>query len=65
MYFSSHKLAIEIDEKGYTDRNEKKKENEREEKIKEKIGCEFVKINLDKKLLGWVCWTWWNIKSHQ
>ena len=52
MYFSSHKLAIEIDEKGYTDRNEKKKENEREEKIKEKIGCEFVRINLDKKLLG-------------
>ena len=30
----------------------KKKENEREEKIKEKIGCEFVRINLDKKLLG-------------
>ena len=42
----------------------KKKENKREEKIKEKIGWEFVRINLDKKLLWWVCWTWWNIKSH-
>ena len=32
--FPEHKLAIEIDEKGHTDRDEKKKKNEREEKRK-------------------------------
>ena len=31
--FSDHKLAIEVDEKGHTDRDEKN-ENEREEKMK-------------------------------
>ena len=29
LYFPNHKLAIEVDEKGYTDRDERK-ENERE-----------------------------------
>ena len=33
LYFPKHNLAIEIDEKQHTDRDEKK-ENEREEKIK-------------------------------
>ena len=33
LYFSEHKLAIEVDEKGDTDRDEKN-ENEREEKVK-------------------------------
>ena len=32
LYFSKHKLAIEVDEKGDTNRDEKKG-NEREEKI--------------------------------
>ena len=32
LHFSEHKLAIEVDEKGHTDRDEKKG-NEREEKI--------------------------------
>ena len=51
LYFSEHKLAIEVDKKGHTDRNEKKKkkkkENEREEKIKKELGCKFIRINLD------------------
>ena len=47
MYFSEHKLAIEVDEKGRTDRDEKKKENEREEKIKKELGCKFIRINPD------------------
>ena len=49
LYFSEHKLAIEVDKKGHTDRNEKKKkkENEREEKIKKELGCKFIRINPD------------------
>ena len=47
LYFSEHKLAIEVDEKGRTDRDEKKKENEREEKIKKELGCKFIRINPD------------------
>ena len=46
LYFSEHKLAIEVDEKGHTDRDEKK-ENEREEKIKKELGCKFIRINPD------------------
>ena len=33
MYFSEHKLVVEIDEKGYIDRNQNK-ENERERDLK-------------------------------
>ena len=33
LYFPTYKLAIEVDEKGHTDRDKKKKENEGEEKI--------------------------------
>ena len=48
MYFPKHKLAIQGDEKGHTDRD-KRKENEREEKIKEELGCKFIRINSDEK----------------
>ena len=44
--FSEHKLAIEVDEKGHTNRDEKR-EDEREEKIREELGCKFIRINLD------------------
>ena len=47
-YFPKHKLAIEVDEKGHTDRDEKK-EKEREKRIKEKLGCKFIRINPDEK----------------
>ena len=29
----------------------KKKENEREEKIKKKLGCKFIRINPDAKII--------------
>ena len=44
LYFSEHKLAIEVDEKEHTNRDEKK-ENEREEKMIKKLGCKFIRIN--------------------
>ena len=44
MYFPRHKLAIEIDEKGHTDRNEKKKKNEREGKIKKKLVLNLLEL---------------------
>ena len=44
--FSEHKLAIEVDEKGHTNRDEKR-EDEREEKIREELGYKFIRINLD------------------
>ena len=40
------KLAIEVDEKGHTDR-EDKKGNEREQKIKKELWCKFIRINPD------------------
>ena len=43
--FPEHKLAIQVDEKGHTDRNERK-ENEREEK---ELGCKFIRINPDEE----------------
>ena len=46
MYFSEHKLTIEFNEKGHTDRDEKK-ENGREEKIQKELGCKFIRINPD------------------
>ena len=45
--FIEYKLAVEIDERGQLDR----KEQERENKIKQTLGCEFVRINPDKKKL--------------
>ena len=44
--FSERKLAIEVDEKGPTGRDEKK-ENGKEEKIKKELGCKFIRINPD------------------
>ena len=46
-YFSDHKFAIEIDEKGYTDRNQDE-ENERQAKIEKHSHCKyFHRINPD------------------
>ena len=46
LYFLEHKSAIEVDEKGHTDKDEKK-ENESKEKIKKELGCKFIRINPD------------------
>ena len=47
-YFPEHKLAIEIDELGHTDRDIDK-ETSREYMIKQKLQCKFIRINSDKK----------------
>ena len=39
MYFSEHKFAVEIDEKGHTGRH--KTENERQTKIEKHFDCKF------------------------
>ena len=48
LHFPRHKLAIEVDDKGHTDRD-KRKENEREGKTKEKFVCKFIRINPDEQ----------------
>ena len=45
--FHDYKLAIEVDEKGHKDRNIDH-EIKRQEAIKEKLGCEFIRINPDE-----------------
>ena len=48
LYFTKYKLAIEVDERNHCDRNEDEEE-EREKKIKDKFGCEFIRINRDEE----------------
>ena len=48
LYFLKYRLAIKVDEKGHTDRDERK-ENEREEKIKTELGCKFIRNNPDAR----------------
>ena len=47
-YFPEHKLAIEIDELGHTDRDINK-EIARQTAIENNLGCKFIRINPDKK----------------
>ena len=52
MYFSEHKLAVETDEKGHTDRNQDE-ENERQTKIEKHSDCRFFrKINPNSEDFG-------------
>ena len=46
MYFSEHKLVLEIDEKRHTERNQNE-ENKRQIKVKERLNCKFYRINPD------------------
>ena len=46
-YFREHKLAVEIDEKAYLDRNEGK-DKKREKEIKAELDCAFIRINPSK-----------------
>ena len=48
LYFHDYKLAIEVDEKGHEDRNIDH-EIKRQETIKEKLSCEFIRTNPDEK----------------
>ena len=47
MYFSKHKLAIQVDEKGRKDRDEQEK-IERKKAIEKVLDCKFIRINLDE-----------------
>ena len=48
MYFSEHKLVVEIDEKEHTDRNQNE-ENKRQVNIEEHLNCKFHRIDPDVK----------------
>ena len=47
-YFPKHKLAIEVDEQGHNSR-EISYEIERQKAKENKLGCEFIRINLAKE----------------
>ena len=47
LYFHKYKLSVEIDEKGHKDRNIDP-EIKRKEGVKEKHGCESIRINSDE-----------------
>ena len=48
LYFPEHKLAIEVDEKAHSDRNEDE-DKKREKEIKEELDCEFNRIHSSKE----------------
>ena len=48
VYFTEYLTAVEVDEKGHTDRDlifEKK----RQEALEKKLGCKFIRINTSKE----------------
>ena len=47
-WFPKYKLATETDELGHFDRDNEK-EKTRENKIKQKLQCKFIRINPDKE----------------
>ena len=51
VYFPDHKLAIEIDEKGHTDRNKRRKK-ERQNALEKELSCTFIRINPDTEDFG-------------
>ena len=46
LYFYEYKLAVEVDKKGYKDRNS---ETKRQKEIENELNCKFIRINLDKE----------------
>ena len=48
IYFTEYLLAVEIDEKGRTDRNHIFEEK-RQKALGKKLGCEFIRINTSKE----------------
>ena len=48
LYFHDYKLAVEIDEKDYQDRDISR-EIERQEALEKKLGCKFIRINPGKE----------------
>ena len=50
IYFTKHCLAIEIDEKGHTDRD-LIFEQERQEVLEKKLNCTFIRVNTSRENL--------------
>ena len=48
LYFSKHRLATDIDQKGYKDRNNDY-EIKRQKAIEKELDCEFIRVNHDGK----------------
>ena len=48
LYFHNYKLAVEIDEKDYVDRDINN-EIQRQEALEKELGCEFIRTNPDKE----------------
>ena len=49
LYFHDHKLAIETDENGHSDRNIDY-EIKKQKAIEQELGCKLIRIDLHKKL---------------
>ena len=47
-YFTKYCLAVEIDEKGHTDRD-LKFEEKRQEALEKKLNCTFIRINTSRE----------------
>ena len=48
IYFTEYSLAVEIDEKGHTDRD-LEFEEKRQEALEKKLHCEFIRINTSRE----------------
>ena len=48
IYFTKYCLAVEIDEKGHTDRD-LKFEEKRQEALEKKLNCTFIRINTSRE----------------
>ena len=52
IYFSKYSLAVEIDEKGHTDRDFIFEEK-RQKALEKKLGCKFIRINTSNAKNGY------------
>ena len=52
IYFSEYSLAVEIDEKGHTDRDFIFEEK-RQKALEKKLGCKFIRINTSNTKNGY------------
>ena len=52
VYFNKFLLAVEIDEKGHTDRD-LIFENKKQEALEKKLGCKFIRINTSNAKNGY------------
>ena len=50
IYFTQYFLAVEIDEKGHTDRD-LVFEEKRQKALEQKLNCEFIRINTSREIM--------------